>query len=856
MYQDGIFIGKRKQGIILHQSKVSFHHHIVHLYRNINERGRTKQRTKEKDGRDSSESSVERSKSQKSQKRKQQLQLSKSKEALASGRTSRSVSPGSGAETPIGDKLSAAESIYKLSYFNKKTEINSSGLSKEETQARLAFVASKRRRLAAKQQYYNSLTENKEVIEKAAKLLDKKLSFLWHRNRIRRRHRLVMEYEAQSRADIAQIHAESLLISIKKEMGHRYLNKSLIYDIKTVNTNQMSDSKSLEEKQLHVLSHQFIHFIEELLKRTHQSIVISTRYFLWKSLLKGIHHLVQVFKFLVITNLIHLEVCKSRLWKIVNSAVQDTLDFMQSVDIFAIETEKDEEELEDYPVGNSKKVHHDKTLPILNSNDIYNKKFVGIWKENDGNIHIEPLDLVFLTRFFYLVLQSNSESNHVQLMLKRLAILYSGHFESLKVQIQSSSNENESLNSNERIRNYENTISSLQKDATQLEWMVSSMNELGDLHLKLGNNKEATFIWSKALDALYQTGKERVIPKWNSVVNFDLNQPWIPQMRECSLNAIKATGSIKFAFLSGILALKVCKSFASNKIDKKQELILFSVVNLLSPLLSTIPVPSSFIEFQSSYQPKHLTDFIETFMSQFKLDPSVIVSLLQYLMRQLLSMSLPSLVFPLSSISNYISKSMIPLSLMNGITKLLGIDALFALEKRSEAILKLYQLRLGTDLDNEERLYKSLDLHSHRLSGDELEKNPYLLVDEVSKSFETYQSTIYGTLFAQCLDLSTIRILIYHFIDSQNDSNDSNVSVNSINSKKLEKCLIGKLSELKSLKSGVTTITLKWIQALELEWMSLFAIYNFHLKRYALTCRWYFSTCKCFNSLGWRLYSQ
>lgn len=670
-----------------------------------------------------------------------QVETSKRKSIHAA---SQSHSPGRSTSPSVKDYKEDNAEIFKanlprrLSYNAKRLDALVA-LSKQENARNSSYVTARRKRLAARKQYFQSLpAEIKDQVDKAAKTIDSLLSARWQRRRLGRRFRLILASEAPSRVQLALCHASSLKSILEKDLMFRGLLKRPIYYTNLVSKrSQTLNSDVPMPSQVQAL-------VRDMFVQLSDGIKLARRNCLWSLLVQGIEQLYSTYNAFASVGLIDLELWSDKLWLVFYLAADDLIDFLQ---IATIEKSRSSQVSH---TGHDLKYHTrpklSQTLPFESWNDMYTSQYQAIWKDVDGRIQhkMVPFDLV--TQFFTLSMQIMSVGKHpnrLRMLYARLRGIYPVSLDSLVSQIPEISTVVQGSSDTSTV----STISEQSESILEQESMIRAavqegridegllrLKNLSDLLRSNGDHKNSAVIWKRALNLIFNHSE--MMYHWQDVLGVDIQRDLSTEVMKGARKAANLSENAKYLLFAGLIVTEISQSFYLHNLDMQQELVLFATVCLTGSMLYGLPEPQNLLGFRVNV-PAYLSSTLLILSGQFSIDPSQMMCSLIQLQKGLIQLSAPSLAFPIVSLTNCLASTMSVVPFLKGVALLSEVNVLIKSGLHKDVLKALLDIKTGQALTGIERqCFTKSDLKLHRLGNDALAN--HLEVLEVGMNENAY----------------------------------------------------------------------------------------------------------------------
>ncbi|KAI8919442.1 hypothetical protein DFJ77DRAFT_529484 [Powellomyces hirtus] len=216
----------------------------------------------------------------------------------------------------------------------------------------------KRQRVVFRQSFLANIpAADRDKVEAAVRVLDQSLAALWHKRRYCRRLRLVVEYEAPSRARLLLVHGLASLAHLERDATGRDFGASEAvargepeaYELRTCGRmiledftlpKHMSEGATPPTPHTHgthateVANHEAFRFVMDSFQAVVQSVVIAARVGDWMQVVDSVKHLWKLQRRLMRRNIIiGADFRRNNLWRAWWVVGLCILDFLQSVNV-------------------------------------------------------------------------------------------------------------------------------------------------------------------------------------------------------------------------------------------------------------------------------------------------------------------------------------------------------------------------------------------------------------------------------------------------------------------------------------------------------------------------------------------
>lgn len=589
----------------------------------------------------------------------------------------------------------------RLSYISPKKVPERS----KENHDNSSYIAHRRRKNNQKQQYFEGLSqEMKNKVDKAAKVLDKHLSLLWYKSRMRRRLRLVLSFEAAARIDIFVLHAESLFGLLKKELTQKGYFKKESLDIDTLIINSISAPKNWEMEdgeKIQAIPNVILNSTKDILQYYSMGIKLAARYGLWIQLFSGAQKMLDAYRYLIELGIFDSVIWKDRLSALFYSAADDIADCLQTA------TFSRENSLKPFAqdLVYLSSPDHSQRFPAQSLDDFFDHAWNMSYKDQNGLIHAERIYVNFIIRFFKLTLEIMHKAKKIDrlsLLSNRLNHIFSGYDLFLDYSSVSLTTEIYSYNiihkarctmGAHRVTLYGNAILKAEEEGNLVNELVG-LNELGNCLYEENEIKGAVANWMKIINLVFQ--KDDIMVKWPSIFSFDSKSDRITELFKAAIEIVKCTRNAKLSIFIGLIIAKLAHCCYSKNEAFQNHIILFAVSCLLVPFAIIPPRTSTYMDF-STYESPFLREMLDNFAIQYAYHPGLILDEILWIIDHSISSHTPDLVLPLVCFMKHITQQASSSTIYKTIGKCAEVQALHLLNMPDQAFSILCNMKNGID---------------------------------------------------------------------------------------------------------------------------------------------------------------
>lgn len=559
-----------------------------------------------------------------------------------------------------------------------------------------------RNKLHKKLQYFDGFTpEMKNKYEKAAKVLDKQLSSLWFKSRIRKRLRLILTYEAPSRVDIAFLHAESVLGILKKELNQRGLMKKEAIDGDTLLQSHtiIPDKWEIEEVEKNLtFPSQLSNLVKDIFQCLSTGIKLATRYGLWIKLFSGIQQMFDTYKYLVELGAFDSVVWKNRLSEIFFYAADDISDCFQTVTFSA------ENSLKPYisSLEHFVRPDHGRSFPVVSREDLFDHSWNILYKDIHGVILTESINLSDTIKFLQFSLEITQKAKKVdryRLLLERLNKIFP---ESDIFLAQGACEMEDERSSHKLLHAAKCTITSHRmtlygtallkaEEEKCLVNVLIALHEMGNTLCEARDIKGAVSKWMKCINIIF--GKENILANWPIVFSFNFTGDRPSELLKTAIEILKVTRNAKLSILMGLIISKLSHYGYEGNEGFQNHLNVFAISCLLTPFAIIPPRASAHLDFWT-YESDTVREILENFSLKYGYHIGLMLNEILWMINHSISSRMPDLVPALVCFINHISQCG---SFSSTIAKCAQFQALQLLKMPEDAFTAILDMRNGTE---------------------------------------------------------------------------------------------------------------------------------------------------------------
>jgi tetratricopeptide (TPR) repeat protein len=294
-------------------------------------------------------------------------------------------------------------------------------------------IGKTRKKLAQRNILLGSLSpEEREALEKASRTLDSVLGRVWRQLRLSRRLRVILEYEAPWRSQLAQIQGQALLSQIERDAFSKNVTNSAkilqstnhrrgILDIGLSPIQPMKDERFF----LHIFSAEILNIvvedsqaqppptqtkttlntladpaktIPEALQSLVQSITIARRVGQWQRVISGCQRLLAGCNQLIQSQLLQTDFWKGALWRAFLVAGEALMDMLETVSITQENPTLDPLLVRKSPVG----YVNTNPTPLMSIMELHTNNHMASWTDQYNDSQSEIINLSWCGKFLLL----------------------------------------------------------------------------------------------------------------------------------------------------------------------------------------------------------------------------------------------------------------------------------------------------------------------------------------------------------------------------------------------------------------------------------------------------------------------
>ncbi|XP_075253946.1 cilia- and flagella-associated protein 54-like isoform X5 [Convolutriloba macropyga] len=237
---------------------------------------------------------------------------------------------------------------------------------------------------------------------------------------------------------------------------------------------------------------------------------------------------------------------------------------------------------------------------------------------------------------------------------------------------------------------------------------VQALHELGNLYLHQGNTREASRVWSQAIDILFKSND--VIKDWKKVTKSRFGDK---ERSQVILDKCGLWGSL----MVGILVSKIAQYIMKAKVDPKLEMCHFATACFKAVFRSSLPYPLSDIDYASySIGPDYSTPVgsksmaellpgLDITSDQFRCNSRTLVASLLYVTNELHRSNYNLTSLPTLTLCEFICAHACRDLKRTVLTRLTKIRVLTALQLYSPACDLMLKVLFGTNLPQIESVF-------------------------------------------------------------------------------------------------------------------------------------------------------
>jgi hypothetical protein len=661
----------------------------------------------------------------------------------------------------------------------------------------LAQAAAKKKQRGMQRQLYfqNMAPGRRDIIERAAHILDLALSDLWKLQRVRRRMRSVIRKEAPWRARMCAMNGKSILGMLEREVSgilrlsvdstwFSTWNSGVSFDARELVADRLANE---ENKHDPMTLAQHIKLIPEMIQSFVRSVTLSSRSNQWNQVIETARQMLDCVRLINAFSMGRNEGWRSHLWRGQYLVGDLIMDLLESIDVEKVSGREVSvrsgdcvletfDKMEIFPTkpqqSKTRHVNSRSPVPVSDLTDLEGI-FIGHFPNKTDTIRI---DLAWCKQF----LVESLEEMHVQkkhyktaefgarltsifncagvraILQRSLAqtgqrgyitatIGDAGMKERSEMVRYMWSKYQSASECNEEFQRAAAAYDTLIESTIDTKLVISASIEFADLLASSGNSSSCIF-YSKAIDMIF--GISDAVTKFTTI-------------------DISRAGGIKDTMMAAIASAKMAKFSFGDNLDRRFDLIRFSTSLFYSILDSSSPHPSTLDPTSYlDYNPRSILPGFSLFLDKFTANPIVAVEKLLFLSNEWILTNKPEKCLPLLSLAHYIAENL----LLNRSNTLIKIACLrsrvsAAIGDIKSSIDLLNDVCSGSCLSKEEQVKfsvkwteKSTFVNTETLSDPRNAKTVKAVMDlSISEKLQH----AFGKEAIACFELTRCRIIIH-----------------------------------------------------------------------------------------------